>query len=832
MSKKEDITELFVDKPAAWAEIIIPLALPKNYTWSIPADKIDKIIIGGRVEVVLGKNKKYAGIVKRLHYEKPASFDPKSILNVLDAEPVVFAEQLLLWQWLADYYMCSEGEVMQAALPSHFKLSSETILLYNDATSEDISHLDEEEFLVAEALQLKKELRLNEVQQILDIQHTYPVIKRLIDKKICFVWEELKSNYKEKKEAYVLLNPQYDNEENLTRLLSEDKKLQKAEKQMELLLAYLHLIKTEGEVTQTQLLKKADASASQLKGLVDKNILWIEKRSVDRIRLLPKNITIDFELSAAQQTALHKVQEAFVFKKVCLLHGVTSSGKTQVYIRLIEEAVKEGKQVLYLLPEIALTAQIIRRLQKHFGGYITVYHSKFSQNERVEIWNKVKTGEAKIILGARSSLFLPFKELGLIICDEEHDTSYKQQDPAPRYHARDTAIYLASLFRANVLLGSATPSLESYYNAYTSKYGLVELNERYGAVAMPQIEIVDTKRIPTPNKSRVIISPALKEAIEQTIQQDKQVILFQNRRGYTPYQVCQACGWVPHCKHCDVSLTYHKATNKLQCHYCGAVYSTVHTCEACGNHHFIQLNFGTERIEEELQELFPAIKVARMDIDTIKGKTAHDTLIQQFEQKKINILVGTQMIVKGLDFEHVDLVGILDGDAILSFADFRVNERAFQLMEQVSGRAGRKDKQGRVLIQMRNINHPLLQLVQQHDYRNFFQEEIESRQRFSYPPFSRLILIMFRHKDAIVVSEGSLAFAEQMKKEFGDYMVGPAQPVINRVRNQYLMELLFKLPKDTTLINRCKQSILEHIALLHQDKKFRSVQVVPDVDVV
>jgi len=829
MRKKEDTTELFTDEPAAWVDVIIPLALPKNFTWSVPPELLPNIIVGGRVEVSLKQAKRYAGIVKRLHYEKP-SFETKPILNILDAEPVAFPEQLSLWEWMADYYMCSEGEVMQAALPAHFKLSSETVLLFNDDAGEDLSHLDEDEFLVAEALQLRKELSLTEVQQILDVTHVYPVIKRLIDKNVCFVWEELKDNYREKKETYILLNPAYNDEEKLAPLLNDWGG--KAPKQLELLLAFLHISKTEGEVTQTELLKKSGASASQLKGLVDKNILWPEKRSVDRIRLLPKNITIDFELSAAQQAALQEVQEFFTFKNVCLLHGVTSSGKTQVYIKLMEQVIKEGKQVLFMLPEIALTAQIIRRLQKHLGGYITVYHSKFSQNERVEIWNKVRTGEAKIILGARSSLFLPFKELGLIICDEEHDSSYKQQDPAPRYHARDAAIYFASLFQANVLLGSATPSLESYYNAHTGKYGLVELNERYGSIAMPQIEIVDTKKIPTPNKSKVIISPTLKEAIEQSLQQDKQVILFQNRRGYAPYQVCQTCGWVPHCKNCDVSLTYHKITNKLQCHYCGTVYSNVHTCEACGSHQFIQQNFGTERIEEELQELFPAIKVARMDIDSVKGKTAHDSLIQQFEQRKVSILVGTQMVVKGLDFEHVDLVGILDGDAILSFADFRVNERAFQLMEQVSGRAGRKGKQGTVLIQVRNINHPVLQLVQQHDYRKFFLEEIESRKRFSYPPFSRLIMITFRHKDAEVVSEAALAFAEQMKKKFTNYIVGPAQPIVNRVKNQYLMELLFKLPKDTSLINRCKQSILEHIAILHQDKKFRSVQVVPDVDVI
>jgi primosomal protein N' (replication factor Y) len=485
-----------------------------------------------------------------------------------------------------------------------------------------------------------------------------------------------------------------------------------------------------------------------------------------------------------------------------------------------------------MLPEIALTSQIIRRLQKHFGGYIVVYHSKFSHNERLEVWNKVKSGEAKIILGARSSMFLPFSELALIICDEEHDGSYKQQDPAPRYHARDAAIYFASQFNCKVLLGSATPSLESYFNALSGKYGLAELHVRYGGIELPEIGIIDTKRIITKDRSKIIISPKLGDAIRTNLDSGKQVILFQNRRGYSPYQVCQACGWIPHCKNCDVSLTYHKISGKLQCHYCGTSYSMITTCGACGNHHFTQQNFGTERIEEELQEQFPSARVARMDIDAVKGKNAHDSLIQSFEAKRIDILVGTQMVVKGLDFENVDLVGILDADALLGFADFRVNERAFQLMEQVSGRAGRKDKQGTVLIQVRNTNHPVLKLVQQHDYKNFYSEEIENRKRFFYPPFSRVIQLTFRHKFNEVVTPASFLFSDLIKQSFGSYMIGPAQPVVNRVRNQFLMEIMFKLPKDASIINHCKQAIQETTALVHQDKRFRAVNIITDVDAI
>ena len=822
---------LFTEKAAAYAEVIIPLALPMNYTWSLTEEMAGRAKSGCRAEVML-KNKKYAGIIKSVIDKKPETFEPKPVLNILDEQPIIFPEQLKLWEWMANYYMCSEGEVMQAALPTHYKLSSETILLFNEDAGDDFTHLDNDEFLVAEALLLKKQLKLVEVQQILDSSHVYPVIKRLLDQKICFVWEELKTTYKQKTANYVTLHPAYASEEALSGLLSNDKKLQRAEKQMELLLAYLHLIKTEGEVTQPELLKKANATAAQLKGLTDKQILLIEKRAVDRISYLPKNIQLDFQLSAAQQKALEEIKQSFTRNQVCLLHGITSSGKTLLYISLMSELVKTGKQVLYMLPEIALTSQIIRRLLKHFGGHIAVYHSRFSHNERLEVWNKVKSGEAKIILGARSSLFLPFAELSLIICDEEHDASYKQQDPAPRYHARDAAIYFASLFKCKVLLGSATPSLESYYNAKAGKYGLASLKERFGEIALPEIEIIDTKKIITKDRSKVIISPQLKQAIEKNVSAGKQVILFQNRRGYSPYQVCEACGWIPHCKHCDVSLTYHKMSNKLQCHYCGSVYSMITTCGACGNHQFAQQNFGTERIEEELQEQFPGSKVARMDIDSVKGKHAHDNLIQAFEQKKMDILVGTQMVVKGLDFENVDLVGILDADALLGFAHFRVNERAFQLMEQVSGRAGRKDKQGHVLIQVRNVNHPVLHYVQQHDYESFYDEEIQGRKRFFYPPFSRVIQIFLKHKSNETVSAAAMSFADMMRPGFEQYLVGPAQPVVNRVRSQYLMEMMFKLPKDSALISQCKLAINETITALHQNKNFKMITMTADVDAI
>jgi primosomal protein N' (replication factor Y) (superfamily II helicase) len=814
-----------------YAEIIIPLALPKNYTWSIPEHLLGGLSPGCRVEVTL-RNKKYAGIVKRLNSDKPEAFDPRPIESVLDAEPLIYKEQLKLWEWIAGYYMCSEGEVMAASLPAHFKLSSESILVYNESYGDDFSSLDHDEYLVAETLLLKKELKIPEVQEILHGSSVYPVVKRLIDKSVCYVYESLKELYKPKTEIYITLHRDYLDEARMESLLNADKQWSRAAKQMELLLSFLHIQKTESEITRTALLKKSGASLAQLKALIDKNILIAETRPVERLRVLPRHIHIPFELSPAQEAALDRIRKNFEQKGVCLLHGYTSSGKTQVYIKLIEQVLLENKQVLYLVPEIALTSQIVRRLQSHFGGYLAIYHSRFNQSERFEIWNKVRKGEIRILLGARSALFLPFTDLSLVIVDEEHDNSYKQQDPAPRYHARDTAIYYASLFNARTLLGSATPSIESYYNASTGKYGLAELLERYGQVSMPVIHLIDTKRYFQKDGSKVICTPELQEAIRTSLENKKQVILFRNRRGYSPYQVCRFCGWIPQCRNCDVSLTFHKLTNKLLCHYCGTSYPPVNTCAACGNHEFIQRNFGTEKIEEELETLFPEAFVARMDVDSVRGKTAHDMLIKQFEQQRVNILVGTQMVVKGLDFDHVDLVGILDADSLLNFSEFRVNERAFQLMEQVSGRAGRKDGRGRVLIQVANTGHPVLQYVINHDFKAFYLKELEGRQQFFYPPYSRIIRISFKHKMQNIVHDAASLFALQLHKEFGKYLTGPGEPVIARIRNQYIMELMLKLPKNGSTIASAKGMIQQQRAILQNDRKFRSVTIIADIDPV
>lgn len=815
-------TEKAVD---TWVEVILPLALPKTYTYAVTENLIHKVQIGSRAEVVFGKNKKYAGIIKSISNQKPA-YETKALLNVIDDDPVIYPKQLEFWKWISEYYMCTEGEVMAAALPTHLKLSSEAILIYNEEYGEDFSALDDEEYLLAEALLIKKELKITEVQQISNIIHVYPLIKRLIEKKVCFVWESLTDKYKEKKENFVLLNPQFSSDEKLSQLMDE---FGRAPKQLELLLSFLHLSKTEGEVSQSELLKKSGASAAQLKSLQDKNILFVERRSTDRIPSLPKKMEVNFELNISQKKALQEIDTVFEKKEVCLIHGVTSSGKTQLYIKQIEKFVKEGKQVLYLLPEITLTAQIIRRLQLYFGGNIAIYHSKFNNNERIEIWNKIKTGELKIILGARSALFLPFKNLGLIVIDEEHDPSFKQQDPAPRYNARDAAVFYASLFAAKVLMGSATPSLESYYNAQKNKYGLVTLTERFGGTQLPEIKIIDTKSVAASKKGKVMISPQLKAGIEAALQKDEQVILFQNRRGYAPFLICGTCGFIPQCENCSVTLTLHKYSNKLHCHYCGNTYPKLVSCPACGSVNWMEKNFGTERIEEELNNDFPNNRIARMDVDAVKGKNAHDTLIKLFEQHRIDILAGTQMVVKGLDFEKVSLVGILDADGLLTFADFRVNERAFQLMEQVSGRAGRKAATGLVLIQASKIDHPVLLLVQQHDYLKFYEFEMEMRKHFFYPPYSRLIRITLKHSVKEIVFEAADVLAKSLEKDF-EHLIGPASPVVGRIRNQFLVEILIKLKKDAAHLQNQKKVISNHIDLLKSDKRFRSVVVIPDVD--
>ena len=810
------------------AEVIIPVALPQNYTWSVPASMRDQVQIGIRVEVNLGARRRYAGIIKRLHTDTP-DFKPKPIIQLLDDHPIVTETQLTFWTWIAQYYLCTEGEVMSAALPTNFKLSSETWLRLLPTHREDFTALEDAEYLLAEALSIKKQLRISEAQLILQNKQVYSIIHRLVELGIAELVESLQEKYASRLDTFISLHPTYQDETTLADLLNGGLR---APKQLGLLLAYLDLKRDNDSITRTTLLKRASSTAAPLQALIEKEILIAEKRSVGRITRPEAFVKLDFTLSSYQETALQSIRSQWNQQDVCLIRGVTGSGKTHLYIQLIADAIQQGKQVLYLLPEIALTSQIIRRLQQHFGGGVGVYHSRFSGNERVEIWNEVRSGKIRVMLGARSALFLPFTDLGLIICDEEHDASYKQQDPAPRYHARDAAIYLAARHEAKVLLGSATPSLESFYHAQQGKYGYVELTQRFGAGELPSLQVIDTRAILKEDRTRVSMTPPLMKRMEEVLAQKRQIILFQNRRGYSPYQLCILCGWIPQCEHCDVSLTYHKKSNQLRCHYCGSSYPLVQRCHACGHDQFGQRSFGTERIEEQLQLHFPKARIARMDVDTVKGKQAHDQLIQQFEAGEVDILVGTQMVVKGLDFDRVDLVGILDADGLMHFADFRASERAFQLMEQVSGRAGRKQANGQVLVQTSDPEHPILKWVAAHDYIGFYEAELKKRQAFGYPPFSRMIRVLFRYKQQSVVEQAAQAWAKAMGATWQARMIGPAEPMIARIRDQFRMEVWLKLPRSAKSIAEAKGKIISSIYQFRKEKSLARVDVVIDVDPV
>jgi primosomal protein N' (replication factor Y) len=606
--------------------------------------------------------------------------------------------------------------------------------------------------------------------------------------------------------------------------------LDKAPKQLNILLTYLHLNQTEHGVLQSDLLKLSDASSAQLKSLCEKGIFEIRKIEVDRLRFEYTGERVTNTLNDLQEKAYQQAIDSFNVHKPVLLKGITGSGKTHIYFKLIEDCIASGKQALYLLPEIALTAQIIRKLRSVFGNKIGMYHSRFSNNERVEVWRKIQQKQYDVVIGARSAIFLPFVDLGLIIVDEEHDSSYKQQEPAPRYNARDAALYLANTYKANIILGSATPSLESYYNTQQGKYTLIELNERYGNAALPTVKLIDTKQEIIKKRQNGIFSLALVNAIKASLENKKQVILFQNRRGYSPFSMCMSCGWVPHCKYCDVSLTYHKISDQLHCHYCGSKSPYIRICPACGGNKIVSKSFGTEKVEDDIKLLFPNARVQRFDWDVMRTKNKYNEIIRQFEKGEIDILVGTQMVVKGLDFEHVNLVGVLSADSLLSYPDFRVNERVFQLLEQVSGRAGRKDAIGNVIIQLYKTNHPTILHVRAHDYISFYKEELDMRKEFLYPPFTRLIKITLKHKKQEIVLEAANMLAKGMVENPKIVVFGPAEPPIARVRNLYLQEILLKINKDTNIIQQLKNDLKHKIALLTTTKSFSQVQVILDVD--
>ena len=674
---------------------------------------------------------------------------------------------------------------------------------------------------------LENDITLDEVQKIVQEKSAWKIVNSLIDKKLVSVYENLYENYKPKKENFVFLTVQYQQEDQLKTLFEI---LEKAPKQLHLLLTYLHLVKTEKNVLQADLLKHANASQPQLKALCEKGVFEVKKLEVDRLQTEYKGELIENVLSKIQQKAYEEIQSGFAEKKPVLLKGITGSGKTHIYFQLIKDCIQQGKQALYLLPEIALTTQIIRKLRATFGDKIGIYHSRFSNNERVEVWQKIQHQQYDVVIGARSALLLPFSNLGLIIVDEEHDTSYKQQDPAPRYHARDSAIYLAYQSEANIVLGSATPSVESYYNAKQNKYKLVELGARFGEGKLPPIHFIDAKKEQVEKRMKGIFSQTLIDKIQKTIQAKKQVILFQNRRGYSPFLQCTTCGWVPQCKYCDVSLTYHKVTDQLHCHYCGSKSPVIKICLACGGNRILAKSFGTEKIEEEIKQQFPNARVQRFDWDAMRTKNKYQEIIRQFEKQEIDILVGTQMVVKGLDFEHVNLVGVLSADSLLSYPDFRVNERVFQLLEQVSGRAGRKDGDGNVFIQAYKVNNPTLLKVQEHDFENFFLKELEGRKDFQYPPYTRIIKITLKHRDQKTVLDAAQKLGLDLAELPKTILFGPAEPPIARVRNLFIQEILLKINRDSDHVKQIKSTLKEKISMLNITKNFSTVNVQVDVD--
>lgn len=807
-------------------DVILPIPLQKTFTYAVTKAEFDFLKKGMRVAVSFGNTKMYTGLVFNIHQKAPQLYEAKDILQILDEKPVVNAKQLQHWQWISEYYMCGLGEVYKAALPSAFLLESETIV-YKNETFENEDILEDDEFLIYEALQHQSQLTIHQVADILEKKKVMPIINELIKKSAIYIKEEIYEQYKPKLVKYVRLADSYNEDDSLEKLLEE---LSRAKKQRDVVLTYFQMTSAKKPIKAKELEKSAKVSSAILKALVDKEIFEFYHIQTDRISY--KGDTNDLKnLNEFQEKAYEEIKTSFQEKDITLLHGITSSGKTEVYTKLMQDVLDQGKQVLFLLPEIALTTQIIVRLQNYFGNQISVFHSKYSMNERVEVWNNVleNKSKAQIILGARSSIFLPFSNIGLIVVDEEHETSYKQFEPSPRYNARDAAIILAKFHKAKILLGSATPALESYFNAKENKYGFVELNRRFGEVQLPDIELIDIKEKHRKREMNGHFSDTLLKQIQEALDDNEQIILFQNRRGFSPIVECKTCGVSPQCPNCDVSLTYHKFKGELRCHYCNYQRAMPNNCGACGSNQLDTKGFGTEQIELELKELFPNYSIGRMDLDTTRGKYGYQKIIGSFEAKEIDILVGTQMLSKGLDFENVSLVGILNADTMLNFPDFRAHERAFQLMVQVSGRAGRSKKRGKVMIQTYNPYHQILQQVSTTDYLGMYKEQLQDRWQYHYPPYYRVIKITLKHRDYQKVDTGIVWLAKALQNIFAENVLGPSAPAVSRIRNQYIKNLVIKIPPKQSL-HKTKEQLQKVKNTFQAVADFRPIRFIIDVD--
>lgn len=808
-----------------YADVALPLPLQGLYTYSIPAEFQNSIKEGSRVIVQFGKKKFYTAIVFKLHKQNINDLPVKEITTLLEDFPIVTNSQLKFWEWIAMYYMCSLGDVYRAALPSALKLESETrILLNSDFVGE--KPFTETELRVFHSLSETKPLTMAEIQKLSGITNVVPYIKQLVDLGAAYINEDLQDTYSAKKQAIVEL-PSKHTEEDLHTIIES---LSRAKKQQHLFSTFVYLSESSNIITKKQLLEESGTSPTVLSELVKKGILEITDQEISRFNYGETNLDSAYTLNIYQEKALEEITESFKKKDVTLLHGVTSSGKTEIYIQLIKDAISKGQQVLYLLPEIALTAQITNRLKLVFGNKLAVYHSKFSDNERAEVWNSlIKNSEVQVVLGARSAIFLPFNNLDLIIVDEEHESSYKQQDPAPRYNARNAAIMLGNICNAKVLLGTATPAIETYSNALSGRYGLVNLTKRYEDIELPHIEVINIKELRRKKQMKSILSPPLTGKIKEALNNKEQIILFQNRRGFSSLLECKNCSWTPHCQHCDVSLTYHKSQRLMICHYCGSTYNVPTVCPECQTPTLDNLGYGTERIEEEVAEIFPDASLARMDFDTTRGKKSYERIISDFENGVTDILIGTQMVSKGLDFDNVCAVGILNADNLLNYPDFRAYERAFQLMTQVSGRAGRKNKQGTVFLQTSHPANPVITFVKHNDYESFYRQQMEERKIFRYPPFFRLINIVLRGRDGSLVDNASKQLSLSLKETFGDRILGPSRPPVSRIQSLYICHIMIKIENQAS-IQKVRENIFYHQNKILSNPTFKSILLHYDVD--
>ena len=816
-----------------FVDVILPLPLQAYFTYALPPEMDGQVQIGCRVVVSFGRKKFYTGIVRNVHYLKPQEYEVKEVSAVLDEHPILVPLQFRFWEWLADYYLCTQGDVYKAALPSGLKLESETVVEYNP-DFEATEPLSEREQKVLDLLAVEPEQTVTRLEKESGLKNILAVVKSLLEKDALFVKEELKHTYKPKTETRVRLTEAARNERRLHFFFDELQR--RAPKQLDLLMKYIELSGCLGgrevkEVSKAELLKRSGATPAVFSGLVDKGVFEVYQQEVGRLETVSQAVMPLNELNVHQQRAFDEIRVSFREKNVCLLHGVTSSGKTEIYIHLIDEAVRQGRQVLYLLPEIALTTQITERLKRVFGSRLGIYHSKFPDAERVEVWQKQLSQEPyDIILGVRSSLFLPFQRLGLVIVDEEHENTYKQQDPAPRYHARNAAIVLASMCGAKTLLGTATPSVESWYNATEGgKYALVELKERYKEIQLPEIIPVDIKELQRKKRMNGPFSPLLLQYVREALEQKEQVILFQNRRGFAPMIECHTCGWVPKCKNCDVSLTYHKGLNQLTCHYCGYTQPVPRQCPAREGVDLRNRGFGTEKIEDDVKAIFPEARVARMDLDTTRTRTAYERIIHDFQQGRTDILIGTQMVSKGLDFDHVSVVGILNADTMMNYPDFRAYERAFQLMAQVAGRAGRKNKRGRVVLQTKSIDHPIIPQVMHNDFEGMVAGQLAERQLFRYPPYYRLVYVYLKHRNEQLLDVMAQTMAAKLRAVFGARVLGPDKPPVARIQTLFIRKIVLKIETNAPMA-RARQLLVQVQQEMVAEDRFKSLIVYYDVD--